>query len=148
MVGHYTGYSCMCMQSMNLIWPSMWSGGVLTETMTMTTTTTTTTTTDKSGLHRLATDILSNTMKSFCHPDMSYLKQIVFLWIRSIKWSVGGGWETGIAKQTKYTKYYGDWEVHVWRWPRKVGFVKSAVWSTDKFRFSKDEGMFTKDTRL
>ena len=31
MVGHYTGYSCMCMQSMNLIWPSMWSGGVLTD---------------------------------------------------------------------------------------------------------------------
>ena len=29
--GHYTGYSCMCMQSMNLIWPSMWSGGVLTD---------------------------------------------------------------------------------------------------------------------
>ena len=55
MVGHYTGYSCMCMQSMNLIWPSMWSGGVLTDDMA----TTTTTTTDKSGLHRLATDILS-----------------------------------------------------------------------------------------
>ena len=31
LVGHYTGYSCMCMQSMNLIWPSMWSGGVLTD---------------------------------------------------------------------------------------------------------------------
>ena len=30
LVGHYTGYSCMCMQSMNLIWPSMWSGGVFT----------------------------------------------------------------------------------------------------------------------
>ena len=25
------GYRCMCMQSMNLIWPSMWSGGVLTD---------------------------------------------------------------------------------------------------------------------
>ena len=31
LVGHYTGYSCMCTQSMNLIWPSMWSGGVLTD---------------------------------------------------------------------------------------------------------------------
>ena len=31
MAGHYTGYRCMCMQSMNLIWPSMWSGGVLTD---------------------------------------------------------------------------------------------------------------------
>ena len=30
-MGHYTEYSCMCMQSMNLIWPSMWSGGVLTD---------------------------------------------------------------------------------------------------------------------
>ena len=30
-MGHYTGYSCMYMQSMNLIWPSMWSGGVLTD---------------------------------------------------------------------------------------------------------------------
>ena len=30
-VGHYTGYRCMCMQSMNLIWPSMWSGGLLTD---------------------------------------------------------------------------------------------------------------------
>ena len=30
LVGHYTGYSCMCMQSMNLIWLSMWSGGELT----------------------------------------------------------------------------------------------------------------------
>ena len=25
------GYRCICMQSMNLIWPSMWSGGVLTD---------------------------------------------------------------------------------------------------------------------
>ena len=25
------GYRCMCMQSMNLIQPSMWSGGVLTD---------------------------------------------------------------------------------------------------------------------
>ena len=31
LVGHYTGYSCMCMKSMNLIQPSMWSGGVLTD---------------------------------------------------------------------------------------------------------------------
>ena len=31
LVGHYTGYSCMCMQSMNLIWLSIWSGGVLTD---------------------------------------------------------------------------------------------------------------------
>ena len=30
-MGHYTGYSYMCIQSMNLIWPSMWSGGVLTD---------------------------------------------------------------------------------------------------------------------
>ena len=28
-VGHYTGYGSMCMQSMNLIWLCMWSGGVL-----------------------------------------------------------------------------------------------------------------------
>ena len=31
LVGHYTGYSYMSMQSMNLIWPSMWPGGVLTD---------------------------------------------------------------------------------------------------------------------
>ena len=31
LVGYYMGYRCMCMQSMNLIWPSMWSGGVLTD---------------------------------------------------------------------------------------------------------------------
>ena len=30
LVGNYTGYSCMCMKSMNLIWLNMWSGGVLT----------------------------------------------------------------------------------------------------------------------
>ena len=32
LVGHYTWYSCMSMQSMNLIWLSMWSGGVLRHT--------------------------------------------------------------------------------------------------------------------
>ena len=31
LVGHYTGYRCMHMQSTNLIWLSMWSGGVLTD---------------------------------------------------------------------------------------------------------------------
>ena len=31
LVGDYTGYSCMCMQSVNLICLSMRSGGVLTQ---------------------------------------------------------------------------------------------------------------------
>ena len=34
LVGHYTGYSGMCKQGMNLIWLSMWSGGVLTHNTT------------------------------------------------------------------------------------------------------------------
>ena len=33
-MGHYTEYSYMCKKSMNLIWLSMWSGGVLTHNTT------------------------------------------------------------------------------------------------------------------